>query len=253
MRYNAATNEVADFQEEVVPRVIFGAHACDINAINRLDLVFSDGRYPDPYYKARRAATLIVGVSCSPDSDCFCNLWDADEARFGYDLFLHRLGDKFLVSISSVEAANILESAVDLRDATNEDRIEFRHATRARQAAFNPEIPEIQDVAMLMDAFHSDPFWEELGQQVPGLQRLRRRVPDRASASISRTCSTPTGKPASVSASGMRAPRRSSPWWPVGITSDPRAASACAIACTTSSTAFWLPTTACCAWAADAA
>ena len=117
MRYNAATNEVADFQEEVVPRVIFGAHACDINAINR------------------------------------------------YDLFLHRLGDKFLVSISSVEAANILESAVDLRDATNEDRIEFRHATRARQAAFNPEIPEIQDVAMLMDAFHSDPFWEELGSK----------------------------------------------------------------------------------------
>ena len=146
MRYNAATNEVADFQEEVVPRVIFGAHACDINAINRLDLVFRDGRYPDPYYKARRAATLIVGVSCSPDSDCFCNLWDADEARFGYDLFLHRLGDKYLVSISSVEAANILESAVDLRDATNEDRIEFRHATRARQAAFNPDIPEIQDV-----------------------------------------------------------------------------------------------------------
>ena len=165
MRYNAATNEVADFQEEVVPRVIFGAHACDINAINRLDLVFRDGRYPDPYYKARRAATLIVGVSCSPDSDCFCNLWDADEARFGYDLFLHRLGDKFLVSISSVEAANILESAVDLRDATNEDRIEFRHATRARQAAFNSEIPEIQDVAMLMDAFHSDPFWEELGSK----------------------------------------------------------------------------------------
>ena len=165
MRYNAATNEVADFQEEVVPRVIFGAPACDINAINRLDLVFRDGRYPDPYYKARRAATLIVGVSCSPDSDCFCNLWDADEARFGYDLFLHRLGDKFLVSISSVEAANILESAVDLRDATNEDRIEFRHATRARQAAFNPEIPEIQDVAMLMDAFHSDPFWEELGSK----------------------------------------------------------------------------------------
>ena len=165
MRYNAATNEVADFQEEVVPRVIFGAHACDINAINRLDLVFRDGRYPDPYYKARRAATLIVGVSCNPDSDCFCNLWDADEARFGYDLFLHRLGDKFLVSISSVEAANILESAVDLRDATNEDRIEFRHATRARQAAFNPEIPEIQDVAMLMDAFHSDPFWEELGSK----------------------------------------------------------------------------------------
>ena len=178
MRYNAATNEVADFQEEVVPRVIFGAHACDINAINRLDLVFSDGRYPDPYYKARRAATLIVGVSCSPDSDCFCNLWDADEARFGYDLFLHRLGDKFLVSISSVEAANILESAVDLRDATNEDRIEFRHATRARQAAFNPEIPEDPGRGHAHGRVPLRPVLGGAGQQVPGLQRLRRRVPD---------------------------------------------------------------------------
>ena len=237
MRYNAATNEVADFQEEVVPRVIFGAHACDINAINRLDLVFRDGRYPDPYYKARRAATLIVGVSCSPDSDCFCNLWDADEARFGYDLFLHRLGDKFLVSISSVEAANILESAVDLRDATNEDRIEFRHATRARQAAFNPEIPEIQDVAMLM--MRSTPT--RFGRSWAASAWLATPAPPcarRASASISRTCSTPTVKPASVSAFGTPAPLRSSPLWPAATISAPRAASACVTACITSSTAF---------------
>ena len=165
MSFDARTNSVTDFAAEITPRVIFGAHACDINAVNRLDLVFKDGRYPDPYYVARRNATLIVGISCMPSETCFCHLWGSDEARFGYDLFLHRLGDKFLVSISSVEAANILESAVDLRDATNEDRIEFRHATRARQAAFNPEIPEIQDVAMLMDAFHSDPFWEELGSK----------------------------------------------------------------------------------------
>ena len=45
----------------------------------------------------------------------------------------------------------------------HEDRIEFRHATRRRQEAFNDAIPDIQDVAMLMDAFHKDPFWEELG------------------------------------------------------------------------------------------
>lgn len=163
MTYDARTNSVTDFVEEVRPRVIFGVHACDINAINRLDLVFRDGRYPDPYYTSRRQATLIVGLSCHPHDECFCNLWDADEARFGYDLFLHNLGDKYLVSIASVEAANILESSVDLRDATDADRIEFRHATRARQAAFNPAIPEIQDVAMLMDAFHEDDFWEELG------------------------------------------------------------------------------------------
>lgn len=163
MSFDARTNSVTDFASEITPRVIFGAHACDINAINRLDLVFKDGRYPDPYYTARRNATLIVGLSCTPTETCFCHLWGADEARFGYDLFLQDLGDKYLVSISSVEAANILEAACNPRVATDEDRIEFRHATRRRQEAFNGDIPDIQDVAMLMDAFHKDPFWSELG------------------------------------------------------------------------------------------
>ena len=201
-------------------RVIFGAHACDINAINRLTWCSATGvilirtirpcrRHVDRGRVVQPRLLLLQPV-------------DADEARFGYDLFLHRLGDKFLVSISSVEAANILESAVDLRDATNEDRIEFRHATRARQAAFNPEIPEIQD-AMLMDAFHSDRFgrsWAAGAWPATPAPPFARR----ASASISRTCSIPTAKPASVSESGMRAPRRSSPWLPAATTSAPRAA-----------------------------
>ena len=163
MSFDARTNSVTDFAAEITPRVIFGAHACDINAVNRLDLVFKDGRYPDPYYVARRNATLIVGISCMPSETCFCHLWGSDEARFGYDLFLQDIGGKYLVSISSVEAANILEAACNPRVATDEDRIEFRHATRRRQEAFNDAIPDIQDVAMLMDAFHKDPFWEELG------------------------------------------------------------------------------------------
>ena len=165
MRFDRRGNDVADFAEKVVPRVIFGAHACDINALNRLDLTFRDGRYPDPYYATRRASTLVVGVSCTPAKTCFCHLWDADEARFGYDLFLQDIGGKYLVSISSAEAANVLEAACSPREADDEERIAFRHATRARQRAFNPDIPDIQEVGMLMDAFHKDAFWEELGSR----------------------------------------------------------------------------------------
>jgi len=163
LEFDADSNDVSEYEAKVTPRVIFGAHACDINAINRLDLVFRDGRYPDPYYTARRAATLVVGVSCMPTKTCFCHLWGSDEARFGYDLFLQDIGGKYLVSISSVEAANILESACNPQVATDEDRIAFREATRRRQRAFSADIPDIQEVAMLMDAFHKDPFWDELG------------------------------------------------------------------------------------------
>ncbi len=161
--FDAKQNEVTDFSVEVVPRVLFGVHACDINALNSLDIVFKDARYPDPYYQARRDKTLIVGISCTPSETCFCHLFNADEARFGYDLFLHDIGDKYLVSIGSVEAANILEAACNVREATDEERIAFHNATRRHKESFNPDIPDVQDIAMLMDAFHEDPFWEELG------------------------------------------------------------------------------------------
>ena len=165
MKFDARMNLVEDYVQQITPRVVFGVHTCDISAFNRLDLALLGGKYVDPYYKARRDATIVVGISCMPNENCFCHLWGSDEVQFGYDLFLHDIGDKYLVSMSSVEATNILESACTLDEATDEDRIAFRQATRARQAAFNKEIPDIQDVAMLMDVFHKDPFWDELGSR----------------------------------------------------------------------------------------
>ncbi len=163
MRFDAQTNLVDDFVQEVKPRVIFGAHACDISGFNRLDIALAQGKYVDPYYKARRESTLVVGISCLPTAHCFCQLMGADEVQFGYDLFLYDIGDKYLVSMSSVRATNILEACCELSEATDEDRRAFRAATRVRQESFNPQIPTIEDVPMLMDVFHSDPFWDELG------------------------------------------------------------------------------------------
>lgn len=161
--FDMDSSDVSSYTMHARPSVIFGAHACDINAINNLTLVFDDARYPDPYFKARRDATMIVGISCTPSKSCFCNLLDSDEVHGGYDLFLTDIGQRYLVSIGSVEAANILEAACNPREATDEDRRAFRRATRARREAFNPDIPDIQEIPMLMDAFHGDPFWNELG------------------------------------------------------------------------------------------
>ncbi len=149
---------VTDYELMVKPRILFGAHACDINAMNNLNMVFEDPRYPDPYYDAHKRSNMIVGISCTPTETCFCHILDSDEVRSGYDLFLQDLGGRYLVSMGSVEAANILEAACNPREATDEDRRAFRKITRARQAAFNKDIPDVQEIPMLMDA-----FWEELG------------------------------------------------------------------------------------------
>lgn len=63
MRFDAEENEVTDFAIDLKPRVLFGVHPCDINALNRLDLVYKDCAYPDPYYTKRRENTLIVGLA----------------------------------------------------------------------------------------------------------------------------------------------------------------------------------------------
>ncbi len=146
-------------------RVLFGAHACDINAINNLNLVFEDVDRPDPYYKKRKSRTMIVGISCMPTETCFCHNLGVEEAKGGYDLFLQDLGDRYFVSIGSVDGAEVLEAFCRPRETSDEDRKLFLERTRLRQEAFSDEVPSIQEIPMLMDAFHSDPFWEELGEK----------------------------------------------------------------------------------------
>ena len=51
---------------------------CDANAIDILDKLYLDPEYPDPYYKAKRDATTIIGLNCEKEIDeyCFCGSMD---------------------------------------------------------------------------------------------------------------------------------------------------------------------------------
>lgn len=45
---------------EVAPQVLFGLHACDLQAVAYQDRFFAE----DPHYQVRRRATLLVGLDC---------------------------------------------------------------------------------------------------------------------------------------------------------------------------------------------
>ena len=79
---------------DIRPRVIFGAHTCDIHAMKLLDAVFAKG-YPDAHYLKRRENTLIVGIEClTPcDEHSFCKSMGTLSASEGYDIHLTDLGD----------------------------------------------------------------------------------------------------------------------------------------------------------------
>lgn len=109
----------------------------------------------------------------------------------------------------------------------DEDRIAFRAATRARQEAFNRDIPDIQEIPMLMDAFHEDEFWEELGRAAAFPATPAPTFAPPATASISATRWIRARPRGAASACGTPAPRRSSPWSPAVTTSGPRRPPAC--------------------------
>jgi sulfhydrogenase subunit beta (sulfur reductase) len=163
MSFRVADNEVLDDEVHATPRVVFGLHPCDINGLLLMDNVFMRD-YEDPYYKARRESTLLVGVSCTPSETCFCNAWGTDEVHWGFDIFLTDLGDRYFVSVQSVKGAELLDRHVETREITAEDTREFQSVVRTFKNSFS-EILDTSQLPLLLDAKFNSPIWDELGER----------------------------------------------------------------------------------------
>ena len=161
-RYDTHSGDVVESELEVTPRVLFGVHACDINALLMTDKVFL-GDYEDPYYKARREHTLIVGVSCMPVLTCMCDTWGTGEVQQGCDLFLTDLGDRYFVTCHSVEGAHVLDTFADTHEATAEDTKALEEHLRAFREAFSRPV-DATSLQLLFDAKYNDELWEEIGE-----------------------------------------------------------------------------------------
>lgn len=163
MRFSATDEQVLDDAVEAPQRVLFGLHPCDVNGLLLMDNVFR-GRYVDPYYEARRDATLIVGVSCTPSETCFCNAWGTDETHWGFDVFLTDIGDRYFTSVRSVKGAELLDRYVETREIRAEDTRAFQERTAEFKAAF-PNDVDTSQLPLLLDAKFDDPVWENLGER----------------------------------------------------------------------------------------
>lgn len=145
--------------------VLFGVHPCDINGIRVLDVFFGSFDRPDYYYQRRRKKLRIVGHSCMPDENCFCQSMDAETAASGFDLFLNDMGDHYLVTLGTVEGDLLLGDRADtLPEATAEDMTELMAGIRRRREAFTLEL-DTSIVPQAVSLHQADPVWEELGEK----------------------------------------------------------------------------------------
>lgn len=94
-------------------RVLAGVRPCDLKGIFLMDLFLHDG-VADPYYRARRDHTAIIGYACTQPCDerAFCRAVDSLDHREGSDVFLTPVkGGLILVEIKTKQGLALLEGA----------------------------------------------------------------------------------------------------------------------------------------------
>jgi ferredoxin len=137
--------------EDVRPLILFGLHPCDLAGINYLDRVFL-GDAPDPLYAARRAALILVGISCTSDEFCSCRILPSPLKALS-DLFLCSVDDGLIVTSGSPCGDELLDGVKDLLEEREvvvpEDSRRFFDHAEAEQVRPDPDatLPEWQELA----------------------------------------------------------------------------------------------------------
>ena len=148
------------------PAVSFGLHACDINALNRLDKVLLGSEYPVPYYAAKRRNIFIIGVNCLPQPSCFCRSMGTDTAMHGFDLFLTDIGDKYFAEILSSEAYHLLKN-IRTAEPAEVDHERFVHAAAEKNKRFTARV-DVTDLCKILDMEFQSPVWKLWGDKCLG-------------------------------------------------------------------------------------
>lgn len=159
--------EEADWSQEIRyrirPRAIVGLHACDINALLKLDKVFQRDAFPSPYYLSRRRNTLVVGIDHMPCEHGFCHSVDANVVTHGFDLFLTDLGDRFFVSVGSDRGYHLVTHVAN-SDVTDEDTHDYLSVRRRISDGFKTDV-KVQNLPNLLDLEFESPVWKRWGDK----------------------------------------------------------------------------------------
>ncbi len=143
------------------PRALIGLHACDINALLKLDKVLARDKFPSPYYMSRRKNTFVVGIDHEACEGGFCRSLGTDTVTHGFDLYLTDLGDRYFVAIGSDRGYRTLHR-VSVRDVSEEDSQDYLEERNRIAASFGPTFP-VQNLPNLLDIEFESEVWKKWG------------------------------------------------------------------------------------------
>lgn len=157
----------ADWEQSIryhsEPRAIVGLHACDINALLKLDKVLARDLFPSPYYITRRKNTLVVGIDHDPCKGAFCHSLGTDTVNQGFDLFLTDIGPRYFVAIGSDRGFNLI-TKLAAKEVTEEDTRDYVAERKRISQAFKDRLP-VRNLENLLDIEFESKVWSKWGEK----------------------------------------------------------------------------------------
>jgi len=136
----------ADFDEREV--TIF-LRSCDLHAVKRLDAIYLENKFADPFYKRIRDRVRFVLIGCGHSyEDCFCVSMGTNRAEEGYLFSVDYIGGRYFIDVKDEELAPLFDAEAEIVQD-----VEARFVTDNEvRVAVPKDVP---------NAIYKDPLWEE--------------------------------------------------------------------------------------------
>jgi len=148
---------------EAEPFVLFGVHPYDLVAIKQTDKLFAQSP-PDAHYAARRRAATIVACDVQTTSEnVFAGYMGTAVVREGFDVLLSRIGEHYVVEISTEKGKAAARELAEAPEAGPEDlaaRERLWQENQARMRKHELKLPP-EDWPKVLAASHDHPIWQE--------------------------------------------------------------------------------------------
>lgn len=149
--------------------IILGAPSCDLSALGILDEFYLNEPYVDPYYKARRESTLLIGMDCFDTlENCHCTTYEINPYPENYaDLSLASIGEYIYLEVRSEKGTKFLEEQKgkipELHQASRElinDVRKKRKEIQQRLDQKNKKLPGYAETGDLISSAEDD-IWNK--------------------------------------------------------------------------------------------
>lgn len=146
--------------------VLFGVRPCDCRSFTLLDMLFDQGKYQDPYYMDKRAATAIVAIACilPPYSTCFCTSVSGHPlSSAGADILLTEGKDGYVAEFVTEKGLGLKGYFGDCGAGAAWEEERAALAKRAAEA-LKGNVPG-EGIKPILDNNFEHPFWDAIHQR----------------------------------------------------------------------------------------